>query len=131
MVLCPEETNLLAIAGEALSESLLPPPFKLRFSNHDTGRQMTIYADGLNVWVGSVWHSGRYEFNDDGKIGGIQPGFEFARPVIDKFFASLRLAVAQRDQLRAEAAERAEADREAERTAKIARIRAAIETPAP
>lgn len=99
MTYCVERTKLLATAGRELAEKLLPEPFKLWFSNHDTGIQMAIVTGGqpLFVWRGSIWHSGRYEFNDRDHHPGLQPEFDFAAPVIDKYFEEVAKAVAARN----------------------------------
>lgn len=97
MTYCVEETKLLARAGREMAKGLLPEPFSLQFSDHDTGCQMTILAKGLPVWKGSIWYSNRYEFNDSENIPGLQPEFDFARPVIEKYFADVRIAVDVRD----------------------------------
>lgn len=70
---------------------LLPAPFVVYTGDHDTGCQPFIYAraEGLPqvlVWYGSVWYSSAYEFNDKGKVLGCQPGCEWAKPVLEKFF---------------------------------------------
>ena len=69
MTYCVERTLLFAKAGRELAEKLLPRPFKLWYSDHDTGTQMTIVVSGpgsswLHVWKGSIWRSSQYEFND-------------------------------------------------------------------
>jgi hypothetical protein len=79
--------------------SFLPAPFKLTVGAHDTGCQPYIWAraEGVPqvlVWVGSIWYSSQYEFNDRDKILGYQPGCEWAAPVIDKFFSDVAEAYA-------------------------------------
>lgn len=103
MTYCAKETNLLASAGRELAEKLLPKPFSLWYSTHDTGTQMTIVAPGekrgpaLIVWRGSIWHHSRYEFNDKADIPGLQPEFAFASDVIAKYFADVTEAVEARN----------------------------------
>lgn len=126
MTYCADETRLLASAGRELAEKLLPEPFSLRFSNHDTGIQMTILGGGETVWRGSVWHSSRYEFNDEKHYPGIQPDFEFAKPVIDKYFLDVRSAVAERDAARESRAAENRANAEAQRRAAVELVRSKI-----
>jgi hypothetical protein len=124
MTYCAERTKLLAQAGKDLAKKLLPEPFELWYSDHSTGCQMTIIAHGngdpLIVWRGSIWHSSIYEFNDRGRLGGLQPDFEFAKDIIEKYFADVKAAVEERE--RAAAARRA--DRE---LARVVSRRNAIE----
>lgn len=123
MTYCVESTKLLARAGRTLATALLPKPFGLWYSDHDTGCQMTIVAtqpngSSLKVWRGSIWNSRIYEFNDQDDIPGLQPDFAFAAPVIEKYFSDVREAVEKRDVEHAEQKSAAEAKNvEAKRTA--------------
>lgn len=106
MTYCINRTNLLKQAGRDLAAELLPRPFKLWHSSHDTGCQMTIQTDipgksPMTVWRGSIWYASCYEFNDRDDIPGLQPAFDFARDIIDRYFAELGAAVAKRDADRA------------------------------
>ena len=51
----------------------------------------------LPVWKGSIWYSRIYEFNDSADIPGLQPDFEFACPIIEKYFNDLEAAVNKRE----------------------------------
>ena len=131
MTYCVERTNLLARAGREMAERLLPAPFRLWHSDHDTGRQMTIVTEGPNgtwlmVWKGSVWHFSTYEFNDRDDIPGLQPDFAFAKPAIDKYFADVRAEVDTRDAERARAQAARDARYEQDRQAAIAAVRQQI-----
>ena len=109
MTYCVERTKLMSQAGRTLAEMLLPKPFRLWYSDHDTGCQMTIVTASkptLTVWMGSIWYSSIYEFNDEGDTPGLQPDFAFAQPVIDQYFDDLRIAVEQRKAERAAVVER-------------------------
>jgi len=102
MSYCVERTRLFVKAGRELATKLLPAPFTLWYSNHDTGTQMTIVLPGpggswLPVWKGSVWHSSQYEFNDRDDKAGLQPDFESARDTIEGYFADLAVACAERE----------------------------------
>lgn len=128
MTYCAKQTNLLASAGRELSETLLPRPFSLWYSKHDTGTQMTIVvpnpADGaLIVWRGSVWHHSRYELNDEDHVPGLQPEFEFARHVIDKYFSDVAQAVESRNAAYREANERRTVEAETARLAAIEAVK--------
>lgn len=128
MTYCVTETKLLAKAGRELSEKLLPEPFKLWHADHSTGIQMTIVTaiEGkpqAHVWQGSIWHHSRYEFNDEKDIPGLQPDFEFARPVIEKYFRDVAAAVAERDVERQAARERADAAEQSKHQELIAAVR--------
>lgn len=128
MTFCTKQTNLLASAGGELAEKLLPKPFCLWHSNHDTGTQMTIVAPNptggaLIVWRGSVWHHSRYEFNDKDHIPGLQPEFEFSGPVIEKYFSDVAEAVEVRNAEHREANERRAAEAETARLAAIEAIK--------
>ena len=118
-------TDLLAKAGKKLVESLLPPQFEIDFSDHDTGRQMRLRVAGTSeyVWRGSVWHHPQYEFNDEKHIGGIQPGFEFAAPAIDKFFSAVSDAVKRHDEQYDDEIKATTAREEARRIAAINKLR--------
>lgn len=103
MTYCAERTHLLAQAGPQIALKLLPEPFVLWYSDHTTGTQMTIATKGSAltaaiVWKGSIWNSHIYEFNDEGDIPGLQPDFEFARAVIDKYFADVEAAIQARNE---------------------------------
>jgi hypothetical protein len=124
MTYCVERTNLLRRAGRTLATDLLPKPFLLWYSDHDTGCQMTIVApaeDGrmpLPVWKGSIWHSSIYEFNDRDDIGGLQPDFAFAKDAIEAYFTEVAAEVSKREKAAAERrAERAREESEAKQRA--------------
>ena len=115
MTYCAERTKLFVKAGRELATKLLPAPFALWFSDHDTGTQMTIVTSGpgsswLPVWKGSIWHSSTYEFNDREDAPGLQPGFEHAHGAIESYFVDLAVAAEAR---RAER-ERGRLERDAE-----------------
>jgi len=101
-----ERVRLMQAAGRDLATELLPAPFKLWYSDHSTGCQMTIVAlvdkEWLPVWRGSIWYSSIYHFNEMGKIAGLQPDFAFARDVIEKYFSDLQSAVDARVRARDE-----------------------------
>lgn len=131
MTYCVERTRLLAKAGRDLSTKLLPDPFRLWFSDHDTGIQMTIVLpmkgrEPLTVWRGSIWHSHIYEFNDRGVIAGLQLDFEFARPVIDEYFDSVAREVEAREANYLAEKQKRDAAVEAEKAAAIASARALL-----
>ena len=94
MSYCIEKVRLMRAVGDASCKELLPPPFQLWFGRHDTGHQPIILirsASGKAVyaWRGSEWFSGQYEFNDHGHDQGIQPGFEWAEPILNQYFDDL------------------------------------------
>jgi len=82
--------------GQEKIASMLPTPLKLYVSDHSTGCQIRIEAtiDGqcLLVWQSSQWYSHIYNFNDEGKTMGLQPKFDFMKPMLDGFFEKCRLA---------------------------------------
>jgi hypothetical protein len=115
-------TQMLRDAKRALGteylQSLLPEPFKLWVSDHDTGCQVTIDArtEGkpvLTAYRGSIWYSSCYEFNDDKKLLGVAPAFGFARDVLNDFFTNASDALATKTASAAmnSAADKASADR--------------------
>lgn len=126
MTLSAERTKLLQRAGRDRATRLLPPPYQLWYSDHDTGCQMTIVAKDMPVWCGSIWYSHIYEFNDHKKIAGLQPDFAFAKDAIEKYFsdveADLSLALKKRDEQKAAEAANAEAKKRAD----LAEIRSQI-----
>lgn len=79
------------VLGLAAMREMLPPHFGLSVVDHDTGCQCSLYLTAKDlppayVWDGSVWYASCYEFNDEGKVLGVQQGFEFAIPEIEAFF---------------------------------------------
>jgi hypothetical protein len=117
-------------AGKDLATELLPAPFKLWYSDHSTGCQMTIVADVdkelVPVWRGSIWYSSIYNFNERGKISGLQPDFAFAKDVIDKYFADLQIAVDVRRRARDERRAKEAAEAEERKAAGIDAVRRAV-----
>lgn len=90
------------LLGRDTLESLLPRPLHLSVCAHDTGCQPSIEARGerlapLLIWQASVWNSSCYEFNDAGKVFGMQPDCEWAAPIIDRFLASVQQRMAERE----------------------------------
>ena len=86
--------------GQHEFATALPVPFTGHVNDHDTGCQASIYAsmDGMpviEVWKDSKWHSPIYEFNESGKVRGIQPGCEWALPSLEAFFASVAIEHAE------------------------------------
>jgi hypothetical protein len=125
-----ERVKLMQAAGRDLATQLLPAPFKLWYSDHSTGCQMTIVADvggnPVDVWRGSLWYSHIYYFNERGKIAGLQPDFAFAKDVIDKYFADLQSAVDAKRKARDERLATDAAEAQARKSADIEAIRHAI-----
>jgi hypothetical protein len=77
--------------GIAQIKSLLPSPFTLMISDHDTGCQIRIQLaeEGhptLTAWEGSIWYSSSYLFNDRDKVLGLNPRLEFCSPSLEQFF---------------------------------------------
>ena len=131
MTYCAAETKLLQNAGEKIAKELLPEPFQLWFSSHDTGCQMTIVVKTedrkfLTVWQGSIWYRSNYEFNDRAKIPGLQPDFAFAEPVITKYFDEVRKAVETRDREWAATKAKREAAAQAAKAKAIDSVRAVV-----
>lgn len=80
--------------------SIAPPSMTVHVGAHSTGCQprIVLKADDLpaiDVWRGSIWYSSIYDFNDRGKVFGIQPGLEWAKPQIDAFFDTLAAMVSE------------------------------------
>lgn len=80
--------------GQERAKAMLPKPFIMWFEDHSTGCQISILAEAddkprLLAWYSSEWYSSIYHFNDDGKIMGLQPEFQFAQSILDKFFADV------------------------------------------
>ncbi|MBK4737312.1 hypothetical protein [Noviherbaspirillum pedocola] len=46
--------------------------------------------DTLDVWYGSVWYSTEYEFNDRGRVLGINPDYLFAQDAVARFFETVQ-----------------------------------------
>ena len=107
--------------GRDKFNSRLPRPFNGYCNNHSTGCQAAIYASeeglpAIEVWRDSVWYSHIYDFNERGKVRGIQPGCDWAAPVLEKFFSEVAIEYAEYTR----AVEEARAVREAERVASLA-----------
>jgi hypothetical protein len=129
MTFCADQTRLLQRAGKELAFKLLPDAFRLWFSDHDTGCQMTIVTNDdqhLLVWRGSVWYSDIYEFNDREKTAGLQPDFAFAGSAVTDYFAAVQAAVAEREAERAAARVDAIAESSGARQASIDAVRAKL-----
>jgi len=121
-----EQIELLKLAKIELGYdkviTLLPKPFRLYLSDHDTGCQADIVAqaDGyetISVWEGSKWYSAHYEFNDRNKTFGLK--HEFARPTIEKFFATLAELISERAKQRASSQLSQKAEKEVQREAAL------------
>lgn len=125
-----ERVKLMQYAGRDLATKLLPAPFKLWYSDHSTGCQMTIVADvggeAVPVWRGSIWYSSIYHFNERGKISGLQPDFSFAKDVIEKYFADLQSEVDARQQARDDRLAKEAAAAEERKAAGIDAVRRAV-----
>jgi hypothetical protein len=83
--------------GREWLNNAIPEHFHLIGGPHSTGCQWEIYlkAEGhpaATVWMGSVWYSSTYEFNDREKVLGFQPGMQFAYPKIEAFFEDIQSA---------------------------------------
>lgn len=104
-------TDLLCRASRSLGEkavhSLLPAPFGMRINDHDTGQQISIWAKidevpQVDIWRGSIWHSYRYEFNDERNPPGYREGAEWAASALEAFFERVRVAFDAEEQHRAQ-----------------------------
>lgn len=87
----------ISLGIEAI-DLIAPPSMTVHVGAHSTGCQprIVLKADDLpavDVWLGSIWYSSIYEFNDRNKVLGIQPGLEWAKPQIDAFFDTLAAMV--------------------------------------
>lgn len=99
-----EQARLTTLLRDAAGElgleairTLLDPPLEVTLSVHDTGCHawIELRSDDLprvRVWVGSVWYSACYAFNDERKLLGLQPECDFALPEVDAFFARVQEA---------------------------------------
>jgi hypothetical protein len=88
---CGDVVKLLSSLKETDRHSILPDGLKVDIRGHSTATECKIYlvGDGLTpllVWYKTNWISSRYEFNENGKIIGLQPDCEFIRSVLKKFF---------------------------------------------
>jgi len=104
----------------------LPNPFFMRYSNHDTGCQIDICAEGQTVWRYSEWFHPRYEFNEARKVRGFQPDFEFTRVILSGFFLDMSDAAECEKSARAASAAAQKSAAETERAAKIERLKGMI-----
>lgn len=123
--------DAIAELGHDKVESLLPPMMKILGGGHDTGCQVSIYresdAGAIFIWSGSVWYSPSYEFNDRGKIFGIQPEVEFAAPAIEAFFVRVENALVEHRLRRIQERERRDQQMRAARTRAIESLRQELE----
>ena len=81
--------------GKERIEKMLPEPFRLAVSDHSNGCQISIIAtmpghEAMTAWRSSEWYSHIYEFNERGKICGLNPEFSFAKETLDRFFDAVR-----------------------------------------
>lgn len=118
--------ELMVWAGDKKCAELLPAPFHGYANRHSTGCQAFIAAKDdhgprVEVWRDSKWFSHIYEFNENGKVRGVQPGCEWARPVVDAFYATLKSMHAEHKATRTREQEAARAKQEEEKAAAIAR----------
>lgn len=130
MSYCVNEVRLMRRVGRDVCLSILPKPFLLSFSDHDTGCQMALYTvsekgQRIEAWKGSEWFSSIYEFNDAKDRPGVQPGFEWAAPLLVEYFAGLQLLADDADARRAQRQTQQQASAEADREAAIAAAREA------
>jgi hypothetical protein len=97
MAINTEHTRLLRDArrtlGQEAIDKLLPGPFVVWISDHDTGCQAWIELkqeghETIRVWQGSIWYSQMYEFNDRDKHGWNEEA-RFCFPKITEFFAKV------------------------------------------
>lgn len=135
MALNTKQTEMLReasyVLGEAELAAMLPAPFRINVCSHSTGCQAHIDAHDegrprIRVWDGSIWYSSIYEFHDRDKRGW-NPDFDFALPVINKFFEDVAAALAKTkaEQDAARAAEQARVA--AEQNDALAHYRAVLE----
>lgn len=125
-----EVTKMLRDARRYLKDedlqALLPAPLKIRVGSHDTGCQVyiTATAEGLPevpAWLGSIWYSEIYNFNDERKTLGLQPAFEQARDMIESFFTVVAEKARQFETAEANRVEAAKAKAEDDRAAATAK----------
>ena len=75
-------------------DQFVKPPFSVEIDSHSTATHVKIFliAEGkppLNVWYRTNWSSPSYEFNDRGRVIGIQPGYEFVKEYLASIYESL------------------------------------------
>lgn len=86
-----------------------PENMKLELGSHSTAVHCSIYltmggSPDLLVWYKTNWVSPSYEFNERGKISGLQKGCEFVEPQLTQLFADVAQAVAEFDQRKSDEA---------------------------
>jgi hypothetical protein len=115
---------------------MLPAPFAMWISSHDTGCQINIQLategkPAIVAWIGSVWYASRYEFNDRDKVLGLQDDVPFAQAPLQGFFTDVLTLVSKTD---ADELAAVEANKSAGDTARADALdfyRDAIENPKP
>ncbi len=91
MVLLLQRAKMVLGSDRLISELLRPPLQITTFSDHDTGCQISISLASpgkqlFKVWEGSIWYSSGHLFNDDNKVLGLNPKYDFVEPELIKFF---------------------------------------------
>lgn len=78
-----------------------PDGLKVDLHKHDTAVHCHIYlvdgSDELLVWYKTNWVNSGYEFNEKGKVIGLQPGCEFAEPYLIHLFTAAIDALEKKD----------------------------------
>lgn len=109
-------------------KAITPEGMRIAIHSHDTAIHCRIYLTipgepELLVWYKTNWHAPAYEFNERGKVIGIQSGCEFARPLLDKLFADAKTALDARKRLAEELTRQQKLSAEDRRAAVLAKYR--------
>lgn len=88
-----DNTRIVAVLYRAQSvlHEFTPPGVRVDLQKHSTATHCHIYLELRNekpllVWYKTNWTSGVYEFNEEGKTIGLQPGCEFIEADLHTFF---------------------------------------------
>lgn len=83
--------DLLESIRRADLRKITPPELLVELNSHDTATHCRIFLNDeelgrLLVWYKTNWYNSVYEFNEKGKIQGIQPGCDFIKDKLNGFF---------------------------------------------
>lgn len=108
-------------------DECIPDGLRVALDTHSTATHCKIYLvdgdDELLVWYKTNWASPGYEFNEQGKVIGMQPGCEFAEPYLIHLFTTAIHLLEEKEKVdKAKAEAKIEAEKESQRD-KVDRFR--------
>ena len=126
-----EVVKMLVGLSDVTLNQLAPKGMIVKNTSHSTAYEIYIYLQledekPLLIWRKTNWCSSSYEFNERGKVAGLQPNCEFTAPMLNKFFSDAEEYIKDQSAKRKLAEEEAEQALLAQQSAHIAKYAAAF-----